>query len=525
VYRPPPSKRNELTASEFFREFQEFLSQLNASTAGEICIMGDFNIHLDQLDSTHARQFEDLLGELGLLQHVKEPTHRAGHILDLVITRKDSHDEFICDLTVYDIDLSDHYAVEFQLSVQPRSLPRITRKIRSFKAVSIDHLACDLESALSGIEGTTDINEFLNEMDKAILNVLDTHAPLRTITLKGHNIKPWYNDSINEARKKRRQLERKWKKTKLVIHRDMLKEQSIVVVEMINSSKRAYYNNKLLSADCKETFKVINGLMSYNPGCPLPPASSEIELCDKFVNFFHEKVRLIVQNLGSASSTSPVDNDILPQDFPFLREFQAQTAADITKVIKNLATKSCSLDSIATSILKEKKVLQVLLPFIMNVVNLSLSSGTFPEKLKLAHVSPYLKKNGLDVNVLNNYRPVSNIPFLSKVIEKVVAKQLTSHLTENGLHDPMQSAYKQGSSTETALIRIKADMEDILDDGDGILLILLDLSAAFDTINHAILLGRLEHEVGLQATALKWMKSYLEDRRQAVRMNNSVHLT
>ena len=84
----------------------------------------------------------------------------------------------------------------------------------------------------------------------------------------------------------------------------------------------------------------------------------------------------------------------------------------------------------------------------------------------------------------------------------------------------MQSAYKQGSSTETALLRIKADMEEVLDAGDGVLLVLLDLSAAFDTVDHAILLERLQEEVGLQDTALQWMKSYLSDRTQAVHINN-----
>jgi len=166
--------------------------------------------------------------------------------------------------------------------------------------------------------------------------------------------------------------------------------------------------------------------------------------------------------------------------------------------------------------------MQAVLPVLTSLVNASISVGVFPASLKRAQVCPLLKKTSLDVNNFANYHPVSNIPFLSKVVEKVIAQQLTDHLTRHQLHDEMQSAYKRGTSTETALIRIKSDVERVLNDGDGVLLVLLDLSAAFDTIDHGILTERLCEEVGLQGTALEWIRSYLSDRTQAVHINSSV---
>ena len=136
-------------------------------------------------------------------------------------------------------------------------------------------------------------------------------------------------------------------------------------------------------------------------------------------------------------------------------------------------------------------------------------------------MSPLLKKSGLDVSNMSNYRPVSNVPFLGKVMEKVIAHQLSTHLTRNGLHDELQSAYKQGTSTETALIRIKADIDMMLNDGDSVLLVFLDLSAAFDTVDHNILMTSLAEEVGLQDTALSWIRSYLTSRTQAVHIYSS----
>lgn len=112
-----------------------------------------------------------------------------------------------------------------------------------------------------------------------------------------------------------------------------------------------------------------------------------------------------------------------------------QTQEELEKVIKRCASKTCSLDPIPTALLKNSSVLPIELPNITDQVNASLSSGIFPERLKRALVTLRLKKTGLDTNAFSNYRLVSNIPFISKVIERVVAQQLNNHLTKNGLQD------------------------------------------------------------------------------------------
>ena len=123
-------------------------------------------------------------------------------------------------------------------------------------------------------------------------------------------------------------------------------------------------------------------------------------------------------------------------------------------------------------------MLHSIIPALTALWNASLIPGVFPEGLTCAQVTPLLKKTGLDVTNFNNYHLASNISFLSKVIEKVIAQQLNTHLSRNGLHDTIQPAYKQDSSTETALICIKVDMEEVLDKGYGELLVVLDLSVA-----------------------------------------------
>ena len=128
-----------------------------------------------------------------------------------------------------------------------------------------------------------------------------------------------------------------------------------------------------------------------------------------------------------------------------------------------------------------------------------------------------LKKPSLDKNLLKNYRPISNLPFLSKILEKVVLHKLLSHLQANNLSNPFQSAYRAGHSTETILLRVVNDILSALDNDNISILLLLDLSAAFDTIDHQILLSRFYSLFGIKSTALKWFKSYLSDRCQLLK--------
>ena len=179
-----------------------------------------------------------------------------------------------------------------------------------------------------------------------------------------------------------------------------------------------------------------------------------------------------------------------------------------------MSAKSCEIDPVPTSLLLE--CLDSVLPAITTIINKSLSSGTFPDLYKKAIVKPLLKKVSLDQNNLKNYRPVSNLMFLSKLTEKIVLSQLLVHLSANNLMDSFQSAYRSCHSTETALLRILNDLLLATDSGRVSVLALLDLSAAFDTIDHRILINRLQQVFGIHDVALSWFVSYLSDRSQSV---------
>ena len=146
----------------------------------------------------------------------------------------------------------------------------------------------------------------------------------------------------------------------------------------------------------------------------------------------------------------------------------------------------------------------------------------FPKSLKTALIRPLLKKTGLDSDILKNYRPVSNLTFISKVFEKVISGRLNEHLINNSLFDPLQSAYRDKHSTELALIKVQNDILSALDAGSSAILLMLDLSAAFDTIDHDIMLSRLCNVYGITGDALDWFRSYLSGRIQRVVIEDSV---
>jgi len=168
------------------------------------------------------------------------------------------------------------------------------------------------------------------------------------------------------------------------------------------------------------------------------------------------------------------------------------------------------------------EMLHVLLPVLTLMVNSSLTSSVMPDTFKQSLVKPLLKKPSLPQDELKNYRPVSNLPFMSKIVEKAVRNHLTSYLSKNNLMSPVQSAYRAKHSIETALLKVHNDILCAVDRSCGVILVLLDLSAAFDTIDHNVLIRRLSEENGIKGAVLQWIISYFESRYQSVSIKDVV---
>ena len=202
-----------------------------------------------------------------------------------------------------------------------------------------------------------------------------------------------------------------------------------------------------------------------------------------------------------------------------LNFFEPALPSDVKQIVLASAVKSCELDPLPTSLLKCH--IDSLSPVLARIINASLSSSVVPPSMKHAVITPILKKRGSDINVLTNYRPISNITFVAKITERFVAQQLQHFMDENGIYGVYQSAYRPHHSAETALLRIHNDVAQAIDSRRGVLLVLLDLTAAFDTIDHTILLRRLRG-YGLCGNVHAWLTSYLHNRTNVVRVKSSL---
>ena len=201
---------------------------------------------------------------------------------------------------------------------------------------------------------------------------------------------------------------------------------------------------------------------------------------------------------------------------PMFSTFSTVTEDQVTKIITNSPSKSCSLDPLPTFLVLD--YLDVLITPITSIINAVRDAAFF----KQVHVAAILKKSSLDNEVFKNYSPVSNLYFISKILERVVAAQLQTHLDETDLMTAFQPAYRKHHSIESALLNIHNDILLNMAKGSVTALMLLDLSAAFDTIYHTILLDRLNVYYGISELVLDWFKSYLSGRTHLVKVGSTL---
>ena len=247
------------------------------------------------------------------------------------------------------------------------------------------------------------------------------------------------------------------------------------------------------------------------------PAPSGLS-ADSFLTFFNDKVGDVRSSTAGAAGP---DYSIFHGQG--LDEFQQLSPSEVVRLIKDSPSKACSLDPVPTWLVKE--LIHCLAPFLTILFNKSLTQGYFHEAFRLAEVTPTLKKATLDPTILGSYGPISNLPFISKVLERAVNERMVAHLQANNLVPEHQSAYRRSHSTETALLKVTSDALLAADQGKLTLLGMLDLSAAFDCVDHDILLNRLGISFGFNGSALGWIRSYLSGRRLYVRYGGSTSTT
>ena len=290
--------------------------------------------------------------------------------------------------------------------------------------------------------------------------------------------------------------------------------------KLLRKTKTQFFSNQILACgrDQKTIFKLTNswmGTISKKLSCD---ESNEEKMANEFTNFFVNKLNQIrkdiVKTLNPHNPYLSILSENDPEPSNLLQTFKPATHKEVEGIVLSSVAKCCELDPVPTPILKN--IVHLVSPFIAGIINKSFISGSVPQSMKLALVRPQIKEPSLDQNDLSNYRPISNLSFLSKILEKAVNSRLDAHLESNSLLSNHQSAYRKHHSTETVLIKVQNDILSSLDSGYATILLMLDLSAAFDVVSHDRLLGRQREYFGIQGEALNWMSSYLHGRSQCI---------
>ena len=485
IYRPPDS-----SVLQFANEFAQHM-ECTINTKGNMLLIGDFNVHMNALENSDTILFNDILESFNLCNRVFFSTHRLNNILDLVIENDEA--SRIRNLSQGHL-LSDHHMVLFEIATTSRVPLKKMVAYRKLKGINPTEFGNDVSAALKDQEQSisiSDPDDLVQCYNNVLKDVLNNQAPLKRKSVSTKQRLPWYNDEIANEIRTRCKQERSWRcdpsnKTKFTIFYN----QRRLVSNLMDNAERSYYTSKLTEnkSNFKEIFNICNNLLGRNKDLPLPPSEDNQSLANSFNEYFCEKIEkihtgLIAQNACRQAINTQPDGDFMVPPFTSFKEMDAEY---ITKLVSSCPTKSCELDPIPMSLLK--KILPTVSMLLTQIVNASLSSGLFPKSFKEALIRPLLKKLNLPL-INKNYRPVSNLAFVGKLIERVVADQLNQHINQHSLMEENQSAYRSHHSTETTLIKVKADVLKAMDNQEVVCLVLLDLSTAFDTVDHSILLN------------------------------------
>ena len=331
--------------------------------------------------------------------------------------------------------MSDHFCVTCTLDLKTMPLETKTVSFRKIKDINIDDLRFDLRATLGDVQLTQDPDNLVKCYDTALRSVLDKHAPMQTKTVVLKSKSPWYDNDLQVAKQARRRHERAYHKNPTPDNMMSYKSALSSMNRMLRKKKEEYYTTKISTnaGNPKQLFKIVKEIANTQATVSYPTATSNKVLADDFATYFKEKINRISDDLDSVPvppSMISIENN-LSSNFS---AFTPLTPAQLKKYILASPSKACPLDPLPTTLLRE--CLSECLTIMVHIVNTSLEKGYMPKALKRAIITPVPKKP--NIPEYTNFRPISNLPFLSKLIERVVVAQLTQYCEHNSLNEPLQ---------------------------------------------------------------------------------------
>ena len=529
--------RSSLAVSEQLSRWTIFLDQWERALdmGMEVHVLGDMNLnHLNWTNqnlpaSNQSFKLRSLIAALftrilpyGVSQCVAGPTrHWPGQApsgLDHYYTNKPDK---ISPVTTQHCGGSDYmliYATRYSKAV--KAGPRYVRK-RSYKNFDPNKFVAAVQQInWLDLYLTEDVDEAVKILSERLLHILDEAAPMKTIQVRT-KYAPWLSRQTVELIKERNNLQREASKNN---DKEIWKKFKVLRNKINNRLKFEERNwHKLKLEECGEnsskTWKNVKGILQWKTSgspnqlfCNGKLISRPQELADAQNEFFLKKIDIIRENLPPSSSDPLQTLKKVMNGRTCNFSLSPVHPEEVEKVLKNLSNSSSfGLDFLDTSTIK--LVQSQILPALTHIINLSISTRKFPDSWKKVKIIPLHKKDDL----LNpkNYRPVAIIPILSKVLERVIFNQMIKYLNNNNLLHPNHHAYRENHNTTTALLQMYDVWLESLEKGEVAAVCFLDMSAAFDIVDHPILIKKLQL-YGFDSGFLEWIASYLDNRSQCV---------
>ena len=531
IYRHPSMPTYEFNDC-YLRQLINKLSHENKNTI----LMGDFNINLLNYDiDNDVSEFFDTLCSNSLLPTITLPTRitpKSRTLIDNIISNDIIHDYTAGNITT---TFSDHLAQFLIIKTHKPKIPKTNIFERNFKKFDeknflLDLLGVNWEDHIQTKNNNPDfaMQQFL----KIINSILDRYAPVTKRSKKTTKLKekPWITNGILTSIKIKNKMYKKYCKTK-----DKEKQIKIfnyyktyhnLINKLIKQSKIEHYQEyfKEHKYNLIKTWKGIKELINIK-------TKSQNQLNSLQINNELTTDSNIISNSANTFFTtiaSKLEAKLIPEQSKSYLDYlppqneksffiHPTTPKEVENLISNLKNnKSTGPNSIPTKILKLTK--KIISEPLCNIINISFNTGVFPESMKSAKVIPIFKKG--DETQITNYRPISVLSNISKIFEKLMHTRLYNFLDNSGTFYENQYGFRNKHSTNHALIQITEEIREAIDNNKFACGVFIDLQKAFDTVNHNILLGKLQ-QYGIRGTTLKWFQTYLQNRTQFVIVNGT----
>ena len=507
-----------LTQTENPTTFEENLKKVTEQSKN-IVLLGDLNcdIAADKPDN-ETEILVEICETYDLHQLITKPTRinpksKKATTIDHIWT--DYTTEVIKAGTI--IGISDHFGVYSRLKLQKPSDDNTPKRVRNFKNYKPEQFRLELvENLLKSDVAKLITDSKLNEATEKFLNIIsktaNRHAPIITLKKKRHFRRvPWYTDELEKMIKAKKELLKDY----YFYGCKIFYEKAQLLKNDINHMKRKlqkqYYTAKIDECDCdaKKLWMVLKDVTRTGKTKESTEPDNMTQEKANIFNKFFATIGINIQKSLNIREHINIFTGIVGFDF------QPESEESISKLIDTLRSDvATGTDDINARFIKDAK--DELVPILTQLINLSYKLSQFPDAMKKARIKALHKKDSTED--IANYRPISILPVMSKIFERSGTNQMASFLEANGLINPNQHAYRAGHSTTTCLAEVTDYLYQLHDQKKCSGVASLDLSKAYDSISHTLLLHKLS-KMGFSEFSLMWIKSYLENRKQIIKFN------